>query len=549
VYGASIAMSKWKFWFKLLPVKSVICGESVRGQEDGPMKESRPFNRRAFLRLGAGIAAGVSMTVPEERNKALVRGSPLETASLAGGLRGYLPGVAPSPGPGKSPVTQSRKTLRPFGIFFANHNQDTGLHLWHLERWKREISDTRRMGARAIWYLPFQFGQRSRQDFQDIAPHWTLQRAICRAIIEAGLKVGIYLGLNDVFPDTWNEHPEWQAVRGDYLLEQAQVCPSVPEARQEMLRLRERLFAGLPKIDYVMTQITDYGGCGCDRCAPYPKTYLRVLEEQSALAKRYHPEVKIVASGLSASVADNDLLRELLRKMVWVDYVWEFPRGAKPVIEASLPETTMINGWGRFGPCPILSDIKRGYEYDLVHLSGVAHYCEGIHDDVNRFALLQFAQDPQRSVEDVARAYAEDWLKLRGSDAAMAGQVIAGLGTEIAIDRYYDSVDCGADNPQADEKVKILIDLRSRTHGLENNFRYWLLHYRAVCESFSVISGSLNLELLRKEADTARAALRRLEPEYGQFLAKLHPSLMPGHLALNWPRTLGAMWKRENSFA
>jgi hypothetical protein len=303
------------------------------------------------------------------------------------------------------------------------------MRYWKLERWKQEISDTRRMGARAIWYLPFEFGQRSPQDFADRAPHWVLQREICRAIVEAGLEVGIYLGLNDVFPETWNAHPEWRATRGDYFLEEAEVCPSVPEAHQEMLRLRERLVAGLPGLDYVMTQITDYGGCGCARCAPYPKTYLRVLEQQSAIAKRYHPEVKIVASGISASVADNDMLRELLPKMAWVDYVWDLPRGAKPLIRAAmLPETTMINGWGKFGPCPVLADIKRGYEYDLVHLSGVAQYCEGIHDDVNRYALLQFAQDPQRSVEDVARAYAEDWLKLsgRGGGAGRSGD--CGLG-------------------------------------------------------------------------------------------------------------------------
>ena len=514
------------------------------------MKPSPSCNRRAFLRLGAGIAAGTSMAVSTERNKALAGGSPLEASSLAGGPNANLLEAGHSPGSGKSPAAQAGKTLRPFGPFLANHNhnQDTGFHLWNVERWKREISDSRRMGARSIWYLPFQFGDRSRPDFEDMAPHWVLQRAICRAIVEAGFEVGIYLMLNDVFPDSWNEHPEWQATRGHYLLTETDVCPSVPEARKEMLRLRERLFAGLPRLDYVITQITDGGGCGCDMCAPYPKTYMRVLEEQSALARRYHPEVKIVASGLSACRADNDLLRELLAKTTWVDYVWEFPRGSKPVIRAGLlPETTMVGGWGRYGPCPVLSYIKRGYEYDLVHLSGVAQYSEGIHDDVNRFALLQFAQDPQRSVEDVARAYAEDWLKLSGRDATQAGQVIAGLGTEI-VSGWPKSLDYGADNPQADERVKILLELRARTRGLEGNFRYWLLHYRAVCESFSVVSGSLSVEVLFKEADTARAALLRLEPEYGEFLAKSRSRFNPRDSTMHWPRTCGAMLKHENSF-
>ena len=188
--------------------------------------------------------------------------------------------------PAKIPLRRGEKRCVQLGPFFANHNQDTGLHFWGLERWKLEISASQKMGARAIWFLPFQFGQRTHYDFEDMAPHWVLQRAICRSIVDAGLEVGIYLGLNDVFPETWAEHPEWQATRGDYSPEEAAVCPSVPEARQELLRLRERLFAGLPRIDYIVTQITDYGGCGCDMCAPYPKTYLRVLEEQSAIAKR-----------------------------------------------------------------------------------------------------------------------------------------------------------------------------------------------------------------------------------------------------------------------
>jgi hypothetical protein len=504
------------------------------------MNPSPSYNRRDFLRVGAGIAGGSIIAAPTEGMKGPGGRSPFAMTPALN-----------RPDTGGSPGAQAGKTLRPFGIFLANHNQDTGLRLWSLERWQREIADTRRMGSRTIWFLPFQFGQRTSEDFEDMSAHWLLQREICRAVVAAGLEVGIYLGLNDLFPKTWEEHPGWQATQGKYFLEQAQVCPSVPEARQELFRLRERLFAGLPRIDYIMTQITDYGGCGCEMCAPYPKTYLRVLEEQSALAKRYHPEVRIVAAGLSSSVADNDMLRELLPKMAWVDYVWELPRGCKPVIKAAMPETTMIGGWGKFGPCPVLADLKHVYEYDLAHVSGVAQYCEGLHDDVNRFALLRFAQDPQRSVEDVARAYAEDWLHLTGRDAVQVGEVIAGLGSavEIAADRAWMSPAVyGADNPHADERMQTLLDVRTRVHRLEDNFRYWLLHYRAVCESLSCTSGSLSADTLRQEADTARRAFLRLEPEYGQFLARQHPSAQPGRLEWNWPRTFSAAWKREHSF-
>jgi hypothetical protein len=150
-------------------------------------------------------------------------------------------------------------------------------------------------------------------------------------------------------------------------------------------------------------------------------------------------------------------------------------------------------------------------------------------------------------VEDVARQYAEDWLKLSGRDATSVAQVIAGLGKIEIVINWPKCLECGADDPQADERVKILVAVRTRSRGLEDNFRYWLLHYRAVCESFSVVSGSLSVEVLRKEAETARAAFLRLEPEYGEFLAKDVFS-DPGNLQMWWPRTCGAMLKHENSF-
>jgi hypothetical protein len=238
--------------------------------------------------------------------------------------------------------------------------------------------------------------------------------------------------------------------------------------------------------------------------------------------------------------------------MGWADGVWELPRGCKPVIKAAMPETTMVGGWSRFGPCPLLTDLKLVYAYDCDQVSGVAQYCEGIHDDVNRFALLQFARDPQRSVEHVARAYAEDWLKLSRRDAVLVGEVIAGLGTgtETAEDRAWMSpAEYGADNPHADDRVKTLFEVRTRVRGLEDNFRYWLLHYRAVCESLCCTSGSLSPELLCQEAVTARSAFLRLEPDYGQFLKAQDLQGQAGLLAWWWPRTSRAAWNWKMTFA
>lgn len=502
------------------------------------MKNQKLFNRRYFLGL-AGATAGTYMT-----------GSRGESKAFATPGDGSFSNAAAPLVPGETSATGAKKT---WGIFLANHNQDTGMHLWKLERWKRQIADLKRMGAQVVWFLPMEFGQHSRSDFEDMAPYWSLQRSVCRAIAESGLEVGIYVGLNDVLSETSTEHPAWRATRRDeagtvkYGIEQGEVCPSIPPARAEILRLREKLFAGLPQLDYVQTEGTDYGGCGCDMCAPWAKTYLKVFEEYASLCKRYHPNVKVIASGWNLWHDDEEMLRNDLRSASWVDYVWEVPRGPKPVIKGVVPEITMINGWGRFGPCPILGTIQHDYTLDRDYVDGSAHYSEGIHDDVNKFAVLQFGDDPHRSVDDVARAYAEDWLRLNGRDAALAAQVIAGLGTDIVLDRPWQVPAYAALNPEADERVKVLIDVRARSRTLGNNFRYWLLHYRALCESLSARSGSLSVETLRKEAAFANERLAYLEPEYSPHL--YFPPAPPDYSLWHWPREFNAAWRREISFS
>jgi len=83
---------------------------------------------------------------------------------------------------------------------------------------------------------------------------------------------------------------------------------------------------------------------------------------------------------------------------------------------------------------------------------------------------------------------------------------------------------------------------------LQDNYRYWLLHYRAVCESFYVPTGSLSDDVLIAEAEKARQAFLRLEPEYGRYVVSQHTSKLPGRSLWTWPRTFRSSWERENSF-
>ena len=442
-----------------------------------------------------------------------------------------------------------KKQLDPLGIFLANHNQSTGIENWNLKRWKTEIHDMKKMGANTIWYIPIQFGQRSIKDVDPGAKFWELEKGICQAIVDEGMKVGIFVGYNDVFPETLVKHPEWKALHGKYGMEEAQACPSVPAAQEEISNLREKIFKELPKVDYIISPISDYGGCSCNKCAPLPRTYMKSLKEMTDLCRKYHPKVKVVAAGHGVNMQEEDMLRDLLKNADWVDYVAEIPRGVKPILKYYLsPEITMVNGWGSYGPAPHLDIIKKAYSDDIQYISGNAVYSEGIHDDINRFAVLQFSQDPNRAVIDVAQQYAEQWLNLKGQDASLAAEVMAGLGSQIVRNREYLYYKDVTNIPKADDRLKVLIDLRIRNKDLTENYRYWLLTYRAVYESFSTTEGFFSLEELCKELGDARNEIIRLEPEYGAHLNALSNWDKPDISPWNWPRSFNILWKRENGF-
>jgi len=138
-------------------------------------------------------------------------------------------------------ISVKTKELSTLGIFLANHDQSTGIELWKIDRWKTEIKNLKKMGANTIWYIPMQHGKHSNKDIESNSAFWTLQKNICKAIIDEGLKVGIYVGYNDVFNETIKQHPEWSAVDSKYSLEGTNICPSIPAARQEAILQRRKV--------------------------------------------------------------------------------------------------------------------------------------------------------------------------------------------------------------------------------------------------------------------------------------------------------------------
>ena len=444
--------------------------------------------------------------------------------------------------------TNASDSFIPIGVHLANHNQDTGMRFWDLARWKRQITDLKNMGANTIWFQPFQFGQRNLEDFASDSKHWILQKAICQEIIDQGLKVGMYSILNDIFLDTLIEHPDWKAEHGALMHSEGDACPSNPQAWKEIMRLRDKVFSELPRIDYLMIPATDEGGCCCKRCEDWPKTYLEYFGKLVKACRGFHPELKVVASSMALSLVGNQGVEEILKSSDWVDYVSDIPRGAgKPIIKFYMnPEITMLGGWGKWGPCPILKNIEKSIRTDTKNIAGYIQYVEGIHDDVNRFAVIRMASDETATAESVSREYAKDWLNLSGEWVNQIGDLILGLGGGVWSDRttYVDPNFC-IPNPGADDRVELLIKARAKFPALNKNYRYWLLHYRALSEAMNIISEQIPVQEICDELLLCRKQFEILEPAYAYWLSTIFPFLLPDQAPWVWPRSYHFAWQKE----
>ncbi len=116
-------------------------------------------------------------------------------------------------------------------------------------------------------------------------------------------------------PNTGTGPAEWRAWeaygRPGYL------CPSVPAAREALLKKCDDLFRGSAFMDYVRFKGGDGGGCECDRCRPYGRVFISLCEDMAKIIHRYHPKTQIFVANQKF---DNESDQAIF------DYLQEKPR-------------------------------------------------------------------------------------------------------------------------------------------------------------------------------------------------------------------------------
>lgn len=122
---------------------------------------------------------------------------------------------------------------------------------------------------------------------------------------EYGLNYVLSHSINGIGRD--NMKPEWRALLFRYRSWQ-HACPSIPEARETMIRGHEIAARHTPRIDYVMLLPGDVAGCDCGKCRPWALTYYQLAVETAQAIHKYHPKAKVFFSNQEFRTEANRLL-------------------------------------------------------------------------------------------------------------------------------------------------------------------------------------------------------------------------------------------------
>ncbi len=324
-----------------------------------------------------------------------------------------------------------------------------------------------------------------------------------------------YYGAFDRPPEDYP--PEWQSPtqRGKGWL-----CPSIPEAHQALREYWEEDIKNRPDHDVVRILSGDPGGCRCEKCMPWGKTFIELSEEIAGIWRKYHSnDVSIQISNQDLTNAGEQAIFDYLNEKprTWLSGICYAPgsNAMSPYFRDEIREDLFIypgNGPVNRYLREILNQIPKYQQ--ISHLSDVTHwissqyqvenpephlvsvygrrtfhtrpdayyrvfqaimpfsegdilYSEGHHDEFHQYMWNRLLWNPNQSLEDVVMEYTrfqfgpEAAEKMMEAMLQLEKNLEAPLATNEGIDRYYLLV------KEAGWKIP--------PHLMEDNWR-WRLH-------------------------------------------------------------------------
>ena len=236
------------------------------------------------------------------------------------------------------------------------------------------------------------------------------------------------------------------------------LCPSIPEARETILRNHRALFKDLRNAGVELGSVVygpyDYGGCGCDACRPWIVTFGRLAKDIHNVAREIFPEVRARLCGWWWTPEEHTLFSEWADREAaglfsglagYVPYGETGPDAALPRPAGCAHEAFVHIGYadkaqpkdvyGHWGPVVAAGRIEATVaNLRRQRATGFMAYSEGVFDDVNKVLLAGLSSGAFGSAEDVLREYAARYFGGRESDASAWARWLRAWGEPFSND-------------------------------------------------------------------------------------------------------------------
>jgi|GEM_PF-4455159 len=325
------------------------------------------------------------------------------------------------------------------GIYFATHFNNY-YECAPLDEINTYIEDQALWGANAIWtwfdmhWYPNGFWNDANSSGMKMIERI---RFINKKASSLGLKVGLCGVANEVFKmqEIKELLADDSAKRGAWCSDTT-VCPSKSKGLKLIHDCRRQVLKLIGPIDAYWHWPYDPGGCGCELCRPWGKTFMEMGPQIASIVKEYNPHAQVLISTWYLDDAERNIVYKLCDEDTsWFDGLIMDVRWAgehtfsKRYAKMVFPEISMFgsinDAYGGSGANP---NPKRFAEEAATAARlkyGAAVYSEGIYEDVNKIIWISMLWDPNRTAEDVVNEYAHFYFS--GTNQTRAFDLIMGL--------------------------------------------------------------------------------------------------------------------------
>lgn len=285
---------------------------------------------------------------------------------------------------------------------------------------------------------------------------WERKISHYRSAMKVGLSTNLLVSPNHVFMDQLA--PPLLADTSDKRYFGQLLCPSIPEAREVILKNYRNLFKDFQeqgvRLDVLSGCPFDYGGCACAKCDPWIVAFGKIFSDIHDMAKGFFPGIEARLAGWWWTAKEHDLFKAwadrekpgLFKSLAShipygktsPDNPMVFPEKCEPHAFVHIVYSDANPPDDRYGPWgPVVAPERMAATVaDLVSkgYTGYMAYSEGMCDDVNKALLAGISSGKATDAVAVLEAYAERYFKARGKTKKEWAEWLASWGLSFKVD-------------------------------------------------------------------------------------------------------------------